>query len=74
MYVQQRDEYLESVCEMAIRKVSIITIFGSLTNSTMKIDHYQLGMRLLLQCHFPVSLTLSTGLLVGVESLHQLVH
>lgn len=43
MYVEQRDEYLESVCEMAIRKVSIITIFGSLTNSTMKIDHYQLG-------------------------------
>ncbi|XP_034430145.1 coiled-coil domain-containing protein 80 [Hippoglossus hippoglossus] len=42
MYAQQRDEYLESVCEMAIRKVSIITIFGSLTNSTMKIDHYQL--------------------------------
>lgn len=43
MYVQQRDEYLESVCEMAIRKVSIITIFGSLANSTMKIDHYQIG-------------------------------
>ncbi|XP_047456868.1 coiled-coil domain-containing protein 80 isoform X2 [Mugil cephalus] len=42
MYVQQRDEYLESVCEMAIRKVSIITIFGSLANSTMKIDHYQI--------------------------------
>ncbi|XP_051937728.1 coiled-coil domain-containing protein 80 [Hippocampus zosterae] len=42
MYAQQRDEYLESVCEMAIRKVSIITIFGSLINSTMKIDHYQL--------------------------------
>lgn len=42
MYVQQKDEYLESVCEMAVRKVSIITIFGSLTNSTMKIDHYQL--------------------------------
>uniref|UniRef100_A0A8C6NQ86 Coiled-coil domain-containing protein 80 n=1 Tax=Nothobranchius furzeri TaxID=105023 RepID=A0A8C6NQ86_NOTFU len=42
MYVQQKDEYLESVCEMAIRKVSIITIFGSLTNSTMKIDHYQI--------------------------------
>ncbi|KAK6309594.1 hypothetical protein J4Q44_G00194750 [Coregonus suidteri] len=42
MYVQQRDEYLETVCEMAIRKVSIITIFGSLTNSTMKIEHYQL--------------------------------
>lgn len=43
MYIQQRDEYLEHVCEMAIRKVSIITIFGTLTNSTMKIDHYQLG-------------------------------
>ncbi|XP_077072673.1 coiled-coil domain-containing protein 80 [Siphateles boraxobius] len=42
MYVQQRDEYLEHVCEMAIRKVSIITIFGTLTNSSMKIDHYQL--------------------------------
>ncbi|XP_016350856.1 coiled-coil domain-containing protein 80-like isoform X1 [Sinocyclocheilus anshuiensis] len=42
MYVQQRDEYLEHVCEMAIRKVSIITIFGTLTNGTMKIDHYQL--------------------------------
>lgn len=43
MFVQQRDEYLEHVCEMAIRKISIITIFGTLTNSTMKIDHYQLG-------------------------------
>ncbi|KAJ3592011.1 hypothetical protein NHX12_007141, partial [Muraenolepis orangiensis] len=42
MYVQQRDEYLESVCEMAFRKVTIITIFGALTNSTMKMDHYQL--------------------------------
>ncbi|KAL0185174.1 hypothetical protein M9458_020871, partial [Cirrhinus mrigala] len=42
MYIQQRDEYLEHVCEMAIRKVSIITIFGTFTNSTMKIDHYQL--------------------------------
>ncbi|KAK2850088.1 hypothetical protein Q7C36_008871 [Tachysurus vachellii] len=42
MYVQQRDEYLEHVCEMAIRKISIITIFGTFTNSTMKIDHYQL--------------------------------
>ncbi|XP_052005085.1 coiled-coil domain-containing protein 80-like [Xyrauchen texanus] len=42
MYVQQKDEYLEHVCEMAIRKISIITIFGTLTNSTMKIDHYQL--------------------------------
>ncbi|XP_048855243.1 coiled-coil domain-containing protein 80 [Brienomyrus brachyistius] len=42
MYTQQRDEYLENVCEMAVRRVSIITIFGTLTNSTMKIDHYQL--------------------------------
>ncbi|XP_044139520.1 coiled-coil domain-containing protein 80 [Bufo gargarizans] len=42
MYSQQRDEYLETVCEMAIRKISIITISGTLTNSTMKIDHFQL--------------------------------
>ncbi|KAG8450484.1 hypothetical protein GDO86_002949 [Hymenochirus boettgeri] len=42
MYSQQRDEYLETVCEMAIRKISIVTIIGSLTNSTMKIDHFQL--------------------------------
>ncbi|XP_030058099.1 coiled-coil domain-containing protein 80 [Microcaecilia unicolor] len=42
MYVQQRDEYLETVCEMAVRKISIITIFGSISNSTMKIDHFQL--------------------------------
>ncbi|KAK0148280.1 Coiled-coil domain-containing protein 80 [Merluccius polli] len=42
MYIQQRDEYLEAVCEMAFRKVTIITFFGALTNSTMKIDHYQL--------------------------------
>lgn len=45
MYTQQRDEYLESVCEMAVRKVSIITIFGTWSNGTMKIDHYQLGRR-----------------------------
>ncbi|OCT91660.1 coiled-coil domain-containing protein 80 [Xenopus laevis] len=42
MYSQQRDEYLETVCEMAVRKISIVTIFGTLTNSTMKIDHFQL--------------------------------
>ncbi|KAK3575183.1 hypothetical protein QTP86_020910, partial [Hemibagrus guttatus] len=42
MYSQQRDEYLEQVCDMALRKVSIITIFGPLANGTMKIDHYQM--------------------------------
>ncbi|CAL8400609.1 unnamed protein product [Boreogadus saida] len=42
MYSQQRDEYLEKVCEMAVRKLSIITIFGKWSNGTMKIDHYQL--------------------------------
>lgn len=41
MYSEQRDEYLEQVCNMALRKISIITIFGPLMNSTMKIDHYQ---------------------------------
>lgn len=43
MYSEQRDEYLEQVCNMALRKISIITIFGALKNSTMKIDHYQTG-------------------------------
>uniref|UniRef100_A0A8D0GIR2 Coiled-coil domain-containing protein 80 n=1 Tax=Sphenodon punctatus TaxID=8508 RepID=A0A8D0GIR2_SPHPU len=42
MYVQQRDEYLESFCKMATRKISVITIFGTMNNSTMKIDHFQL--------------------------------
>ncbi|XP_026579356.1 coiled-coil domain-containing protein 80 [Pseudonaja textilis] len=42
MYVQQRDEYLESFCKMATRKISIITIFGTMNNSHMKIDHFQL--------------------------------
>uniref|UniRef100_A0A674DWP1 Coiled-coil domain-containing protein 80 n=1 Tax=Salmo trutta TaxID=8032 RepID=A0A674DWP1_SALTR len=41
MYTQQRDEYLEHVCELGVRKISLITIFGSLTNGTMKMDHYQ---------------------------------
>ncbi|XP_056089536.1 coiled-coil domain-containing protein 80 [Rhinichthys klamathensis goyatoka] len=41
MYSEQRDEYLEQVCDMALRKISIIGIFGPLTNSTMKIEHYQ---------------------------------
>lgn len=43
MYSEQRDEYLEQVCDMALRKISIISIFGPLTNSTMKIEHYQTG-------------------------------
>ncbi|XP_007426015.1 coiled-coil domain-containing protein 80 [Python bivittatus] len=42
MYVQQRDEYLESFCKMATRKISVITIFGTMNNSHMKIDHFQL--------------------------------
>ncbi|XP_028582423.2 coiled-coil domain-containing protein 80 [Podarcis muralis] len=42
MYVQQRDEYLESFCKMATRKISVITISGTVNNSRMKIDHFQL--------------------------------
>ncbi|KAI7807756.1 coiled-coil domain-containing protein 80 [Triplophysa rosa] len=41
MYSEQRDENLEQVCNMALRKISVITVFGPLKNSTMKIDHYQ---------------------------------
>ncbi|XP_060775015.1 coiled-coil domain-containing protein 80 isoform X2 [Neoarius graeffei] len=42
MYSQQKGEYLEQVCDMALRKISIITIFGPVANGTMKIDHYQM--------------------------------
>ncbi|XP_028930463.2 coiled-coil domain-containing protein 80, partial [Ornithorhynchus anatinus] len=42
MYVQQRDEYLESFCKMATRRISVITVFGPMNNGTMKIDHFQL--------------------------------
>ncbi|XP_077198123.1 coiled-coil domain-containing protein 80 [Paroedura picta] len=42
MYIQQRDEYLESFCKMATRKISVITIFGTMNHSRMKIDHFQL--------------------------------
>ncbi|XP_042315336.1 coiled-coil domain-containing protein 80 [Sceloporus undulatus] len=42
MYIQQRDEYLESFCKMATRKISVVTIFGTTNNSRMKIDHFQL--------------------------------
>ncbi|XP_012665494.1 coiled-coil domain-containing protein 80 [Otolemur garnettii] len=42
MYVQQRDEYLESFCKMATRRISVITVFGPVNNGTMKIDHFQL--------------------------------
>ncbi|XP_017570436.1 coiled-coil domain-containing protein 80 [Pygocentrus nattereri] len=42
MYSQQRDEYLEQVCDMALRKISIITVFGPLGNGTMKIEHFQM--------------------------------
>lgn len=70
MYVQQRDEYLEHVCEMAIRKVSIITIFGTLTNSTMKIDHYQLGEHLK-NCSFQFfTFLLSTVFWSNIDNFH----
>ncbi|XP_067838488.1 coiled-coil domain-containing protein 80-like [Heptranchias perlo] len=41
LYVQQRDQYLENVCQLAIRRISVITILGSLSNSTLKVEHYQ---------------------------------
>lgn len=41
MFTQQRDEYLEHVCDMALRKVSIVTIYGLWSNGTMVIDHHQ---------------------------------
>ncbi|MGH0172907.1 UNVERIFIED_CONTAM: hypothetical protein FKN15_064133 [Acipenser sinensis] len=41
LYVQQRDENVEHTCELALRKISVITILGTELNSTLKLDHYQ---------------------------------
>ncbi|XP_004624755.1 coiled-coil domain-containing protein 80 [Octodon degus] len=42
MYAQQHDDYLENFCKMATRKLSVITVLGPVSNSSMKIDHFQL--------------------------------
>ncbi|XP_062903824.1 coiled-coil domain-containing protein 80-like [Mobula hypostoma] len=41
LYIQQRDEYLEHVCQLALRRISVIIILGSLSNSTLTVEHYQ---------------------------------
>jgi len=62
MYVQQRDEYLESFCKMATRKISVITIFGTMNNSSMKIDHFQLGsFFLIISFHLLRTMQLAKG-------------
>ncbi|XP_048383758.2 coiled-coil domain-containing protein 80-like, partial [Stegostoma tigrinum] len=41
LYMHQRDEYLEHICQLAIRKFSMIAILGSQFNSTLTVEHYQ---------------------------------
>ncbi|XP_060690320.1 coiled-coil domain-containing protein 80-like [Hemiscyllium ocellatum] len=41
LYTHQRDEYLEHLCQLAVRKFSMIAILGSQSNSTLTVEHYQ---------------------------------
>ncbi|XP_078252951.1 uncharacterized protein LOC144592299 [Rhinoraja longicauda] len=41
LYVQQRDEYLEHVCQLAVRHMSVVNILGSPSNSSLTVEHYQ---------------------------------
>uniref|UniRef100_A0A4W3H002 Coiled-coil domain-containing protein 80 n=1 Tax=Callorhinchus milii TaxID=7868 RepID=A0A4W3H002_CALMI len=41
-HVRQRDLYLEHVCELALRKVSVVSILGSISNSNLSVETYQL--------------------------------
>ncbi|XP_032874373.1 coiled-coil domain-containing protein 80-like isoform X2 [Amblyraja radiata] len=41
LHVQQRDEYLEHVCQLALRRISVVNILGSPTNSSLTVEHYQ---------------------------------
>ncbi|XP_072371737.1 coiled-coil domain-containing protein 80-like [Scyliorhinus torazame] len=41
LYIHQRDEYLEHVCQLAVRRISMIAILGLQSNSTLKVEHYQ---------------------------------
>ncbi|XP_041042988.1 coiled-coil domain-containing protein 80-like isoform X2 [Carcharodon carcharias] len=41
LYIHQRDEYLEHVCQLAVRRISMIAILGSQSNSTLTVEHYQ---------------------------------
>ncbi|XP_069739732.1 uncharacterized protein C5orf34 homolog isoform X2 [Narcine bancroftii] len=54
LYVQQRDDYLEHVCQLAIRHISVVIVLGSPTNSTLIIEHYQTENEPLLENPEPV--------------------
>ncbi|MBN3301100.1 CCD80 protein, partial [Amia calva] len=41
LYVQQRDENLEHSCDLALRKISTVTVLGSEHNSTLQLEHHQ---------------------------------
>uniref|UniRef100_UPI00398F69AB coiled-coil domain-containing protein 80-like isoform X2 n=1 Tax=Pristiophorus japonicus TaxID=55135 RepID=UPI00398F69AB len=55
LYMHQRDEYLENVCQLAIRRISVISILGSLTNSSLTVEHYQTENELALENPVPES-------------------
>lgn len=47
---------------MATRKISVITIFGTMNNSSMKIDHFQLGsFFLIISFHLVVTIQTAKG-------------
>ncbi|XP_078071373.1 coiled-coil domain-containing protein 80-like [Mustelus asterias] len=58
LYVHQRDEYLEHVCQLAVRRVSMIAILGSQSNSTLKVEHYQNENELTLENPVPESVNM----------------
>ncbi|XP_067885244.1 coiled-coil domain-containing protein 80-like [Heterodontus francisci] len=57
LYIHQRDEYLEHVCQLAVRRISVIAILGSLSNSTLKVEHYQTENELALENPVPESVS-----------------
>uniref|UniRef100_UPI00358F7F4A coiled-coil domain-containing protein 80-like n=1 Tax=Myxine glutinosa TaxID=7769 RepID=UPI00358F7F4A len=40
MYEQQRDAYLERACEMGMRHISVISLLGNHTHSSLSIEHF----------------------------------
>uniref|UniRef100_A0A8C4NJG9 Coiled-coil domain containing 80 like 1 n=1 Tax=Eptatretus burgeri TaxID=7764 RepID=A0A8C4NJG9_EPTBU len=40
MYEQQRDAYLERACEMGMRNISVISLLGNHSHSSLSIEHF----------------------------------
>ncbi|XP_038661866.1 coiled-coil domain-containing protein 80-like [Scyliorhinus canicula] len=65
LYIHQRDEYLEHVCQLAVRRITMIAILGSQSNSTLKVEHYQNENELTLET--PVSESVSVDLIAQLR-------